>query len=175
MLAALAIVALAGGLRPAPAPAADVATAAVSDTVDSGLWTATVTDATAVDRLGPYQPHPGAWLLSVVIRVQVRGPDGRTAADLDRIAGLPGQPGLTEPTPRWVLLRRDASELGELDPGLPEAVAYVFEFGDDTRVPPRVTVQLYGYRPRYVFAARRLEWTDFGPLAQVTVPVKDAR
>jgi hypothetical protein len=175
VLAALAIVALAGGLRHAPAAAADATTAAVSDTVDSGLWTAAVTEATAMRTFDQYVPQPGSWLLSVVIRVDARGPDGRTAADLDRIASLPGQPGLTEPTPRWVVLRRDASELGELNPDLPEAIAYLFEVDNATPVPSIVTVQLSGYRPHYVFATRRLEWTDFGPLARVVVPVRNAR
>ena len=175
MLAALAIVALAGGLRHAPPAAAGVTTAAISDTVDSGLWTAEVTEATAVRTFDQYVPQPGSWLLSVVIRVQVRGPDGRTAADLDRIASLPGQSGLTAPTPRWVVLRRDASELGELNPGLPEAVAYLFEVDGATAVPSRVTVQLSGYRPHYVFAARGLQWSDFGPVARVVVPVRNAR
>jgi len=175
VLAALAIVALAGGLRHTPAAAAATTTAAVSDTVDSGLWTAAVTEATAVRTFDQYVAQPGAWLLSVVIRVQVRGPDGRTAADLDRIASLPGQPGLTAPAPRWVVLLRDASELAELNPDLPEEVEYLFEVDGGTPVPPRVTVQLSGYRPHYGFAARGLQWSDFGPLARVVVPVRNAR
>jgi hypothetical protein len=38
-----------------------------------------------------------------------------------------------------------------------------------------VTVQLSGYRPHYVFATRGLQWSGFGPLARVVVPVRDAR
>ena len=170
VLAALAIVALVGGLRHAPAATAAVTTAGVSDTVDSGLWTAAVTEATAVRTFDQYLPQPGAWLLSIVIRIQVRGPDGRTAADLDRVASLPGQPGLTAPAPRWVVLRRDASELAELNPNLPEEVEYLFEVDGGTPVPARVIVQLSGYR-----AARGPQSTDFGPLARVLVPVRNAR
>ena len=170
VLAALAIVALAGGLRHTPAAAAATTAAAVSDTVDSGLWTAAVTGATAVRTIDAYVPQPGAWLLSVVIRIQVRGPDGRTAADLDRIASLPGQPGLTAPAPRWVVLRRDASELAELNPNLPEEVEYLFEVDGGTPVPARVIVQVSGYR-----TTRGPQWSDFGPLARVVVPVRNAR
>jgi hypothetical protein len=175
VLATLAVVALAGGLRRAPTPPAGVPSLMAGSTVDSGPWTAAITEASAVSTLSPYQPHPNSWLLAVSIRIQVGGAAGDGAADLDRVASLPGQAGLTEPTPRWVVLRRDRSELVELNPAMPELVMYVFELGSDTRVPGQVTVQLDGYRSHDTSAAGSPEWTNFGPLARVTVPVRDAR
>jgi hypothetical protein len=175
VLAALAVLGLTGGLRPAPAPPTGPPTVPVATIVDSGPWTAAVTGATAVARLGTFVPQAGAWLLAVDIRVLVGGPDGRSSADLDRVAELPDQAGLTGPTPRWVALRRDTSELAELNPGMPELVAYLFEVDGATAVPATVTVELSGYVTRYSFETHAPMWTDFGPRARVTVPVKDAR
>jgi hypothetical protein len=172
---AVAVLGVSGGLRRAPAPAAGPPTAGVADTVDSGPWTAAVTGATAANAVGPYRPDGGDWLLVVAIQIAVPGPDGQGAENLDRIASLPDLPGLTAPTPRWVVLRRDVSELTELNPGLPEQVWYIFEVADSTSVPANVTVQLSGYLSRYSFVSRQVEWLDFGPRARVPVPVRNSR
>jgi hypothetical protein len=166
MVVAVAALGLTGGLRRAAAPAGPP-TVAVADTVDSGAWTAAVTGATAVNALGPYVPDAGDWLLAVAIQIGVTGPDGQGADNLDRIASLPDVPGLTAPTPRWVALGRDHSELAELNPGLPEQVWYIFEVSAATPVPAKVTVQLSGYESRYSI--------HFGPRARVSVPVRKSR
>jgi hypothetical protein len=175
VVAAVAVLGLTGGLDRAPNPAPGPRTVAVSDTVDSGPWTAAVTGATAVNAFGPYVPNAGDWLLAVAIQIAVAGPDGQGTANLNRIASLPDLPGLTAPTPRWVALRRDASELAELNPGLPDQVWYIFEVVDATAVPAKVTVQLSGYLSHYPLATRRVEFADFGPRARVSVPVRNSR
>jgi hypothetical protein len=175
VLAALAVVALAGGVRRAPLPPAGAPAVPVTTTVDSGPWTAAVTEASAMSTYDPYRPDPNTWLLTVVIRIQVVGPDGDGAPDLDRVASLPDQAGLTAPAPRWVILRRDRTEVVELNPRMPELVAYVFQLDDATPVPGQVTVQLYGYRSHGEATPGSPVWTDFGPQARVTVAVRDAR
>ena len=175
VVAAVAALGLTGGLRRAPAPAAGPRVVAVADTVDSGPWTAAVTGATAVNAFGPYTPDAGDWLLAVAIRIGVTGADGQGTDNLDRVASLPDLAGLTAPTPRWVALGRDDSELAELNPGLPEQVWYIFEVAGATAVPATVTVQLSGYASRYSFTDRRVEWADFGPRARVSVPVRKSR
>jgi hypothetical protein len=175
VVAAVAVLGLTGGLGRARLPVLSPPTVAVADTVDSGPWTAAVTGATAVNALGAYVPDAGAWLLAVAIRIGVDGPDGQDTANLDRIASLPDLPGLTAPTPRWVALGRDGSELAALNPGLPEQVWYIFEVADATAVPAKVTVQLSGYLSHYSFATRRMEFAYFGPRARVSVPVRNSR
>lgn len=175
MVAAVAVLGLAGGLHRAPAPAPGPPRLAVADTVDSGPWTAAVIGATAVNALDAYAPDAGDWLLAVAIQIGVGGPDGQGNDNLDRIASLPDLPGLTAPTPRWVALARDGSELAQLNPGLPERIWYIFEVADATAVPAKVTVQLSGFQSRYSYPDRRVVWVDFGPRARVSVPVRNSR
>jgi hypothetical protein len=179
---ALAVSGLFGGLDPVPEePPPTVAVG----TVDAGEpWNVTITGARLLADMPPLKvEHPGDRWVAVLAIVEITADEPMAATDVIRLAGVPG---LIQDHPSNVYLLRDTAELTQLQPGLPEKLAFFWEQSGSVPVPTEVTVEIVGRthradsliepRPGLVDRpAGKLQWFDPEVRARVTTPVQDRR
>ncbi|MEV4753571.1 hypothetical protein AB0J86_00410 [Micromonospora sp. NPDC049559] len=170
--ATLAVSGFFGGLEGPDEPAIPVVQ---PGTVDRGSpWNVTVSRVRLVNDLGTLRlTVPGDRWLAVVATVEVTADESRN--DLDDVLRLTGVLGLMSQEPAHVMLMRDATELGRLNPGMPEEIAFVWEQSAGAAPPGTVTVQIYGKTYRMDNLANRMEWLDPAVRAEVVAPVQDRR
>jgi hypothetical protein len=159
-----------GGLAPAgsttPRPAPGQAT-------DAGPWRITVEHARLFGDLPPLTlDKPGDRWLDVLVTIEVTTDTSRIDV---RNAVQVSLPGLTSAAPAHVILARDGAELGYLNPGMPERVAYLWEQAASGPVPTRVEVKVYGKTWRVNSFTGGMEWLDESVHALVQTPVEDRR
>jgi len=167
----LAVSGLFGGWKPAPAPPP----AAVNSVVDGGSWRVTITGARLVGELKPMvlSDKGNHW---VVVLATVEITAERTWKHIHQILTLSGVDGVKDGPARDVLLMRDATKISQLNPGLPEKVAFFWEHKAGSPVPTEITVQVQAWQFRVNSLTQGREWMpDDDAMVEVRVPVADRR
>jgi hypothetical protein len=177
----LAVSGLFGGLQEATEPGAKPV--AVGAVADGGPWKVTVIRARLVNDLPPMvlKDKGNRWIV-VVVKVEIAADDSWT--NLTEIVRLSPVDGVTDHKPAGVVLIRDVTRINQLNPGMPEELAFFWEQSAQAAVPGQVTVQVMGRTYRLDSIDSRPKWmhddppagqNDPDPRAEVTVPVVDRR
>lgn len=169
---ALAVSGIFGGLEAVHQP--KLPTVEVKAVDRGSPWNVTVIRARLITDLAPLKPQTaGNHWLGVVATVEITADESRK--DLDAVLRLPGVAGLTSEKPAYVVLMRDATQPVQLNPGMPEELAFVWEQSAATPTPTDVTAVIYGKTYRLDSIANKMAWLDPEPRAQVVAPVEDRR
>jgi hypothetical protein len=169
-VAALAVSGLFGGLNDVHRP--ELPTVEVKAADRGSPWNVTVLRARLISDLSPLKPATaGNHWLGVVATVEVTADESRT--DLADVLRLSGVAGLTSDEPAHVVQMRDATEPVQLNPGMPEDLAFVWEQAAGTPKAAEVTLQIYGKTYRLDSIGDKMAWLDPAPRAQVVVPLED--
>jgi hypothetical protein len=171
--AALAASGLFGGLEQVKAP--EIPPAKLNELNKGEPWIVTVTGGRLVGEL------PGVSLtdkanrwVAVVATVEVTAPESR--GDMREIVDIAGVDGLVTPEePSYVMVVRDATIVDNLNPRMPEKVAFLWEQSGTAPVPTemRVTINQKTYRADSL--TQHKAWLDLEPRAELTVPIEDRR
>jgi len=145
------------------------------NTVDRGSpWNVTVTGARLLNGEDLIKPeHEGDHWLLVLVTVEVTADESRN--DMYDAIRLSGVPGLRAEKPDYEYLVRDQNQVGHLNPGMPEALAYAWAQAPDAPLPTEIEVQIYGKTRRADSLTGSIGWFDAAPRSRVTVPVEDRR
>ena len=162
-----------GGLRPTEKPTVPVI--AVHTAFDGGPWTVTVNRALTLKTLEPLKKTEKAGDRWVAVRVRMEINADETWNRIDDVIRLPGVKGLRTVEPSEFYLVRDESLLvRELQPGIPEEVAFLWQQDGSVPRPEAMDVELWGMTHRKSSLTDMIEWLDSGPRALVLdVPVED--
>jgi hypothetical protein len=177
----LAISGLFGGLDTAPEEHVAIDTA-----IDAGPWKVTVTGARLIGDLKPMHlsKKENYWIV-VLATVEITA--DRTWDVLRETVQLAPMPGLkAEPTKTMsgtpvvhnegIVLMRDASQIDQLNPGMPEKLAYFWELESTVKLPTEVKVYIGFRKFREDSLTSRMAWMDNSEHNQsVVVPVLDRR
>jgi hypothetical protein len=74
-----------------------------------------------------------------------------------------------------VLLARDSTDLGYLNPGMPERVAFLWEQRASAPVPTTMDIEVYGKTLRTDSLTGSAQWLDLTVRSTVHAPVQDKR
>jgi hypothetical protein len=175
---ALGIAGMFHGLNPVTKPGTPQVKVGV---VNAGQpWNITVADARVLTDLAPLIPKETNERLFVVeATVEITAPEARD--DLNQALQLQQVLGLQSDQPAHVVLIKDATEIGYLNPGMPEKLAFIWNQSTDVPVPTNADVQIVGMTYREdslshtATAKGTMIWTDPAVRADVVVPVLDKR
>jgi hypothetical protein len=169
---ALAISAMFHGLA-AVAPASNVS--AVGTVIAAGPWDVTVSKACVVkSQDGLDTLKPGDRWFAVIVIVDVTAAASRD--DMADIVRLPHVSGLAAAAPDRILVTRDETDLGYLNPGMPERLALLWEQAPKVPIPHTVDVAVYAKTLRAnslggSTTQGNLDWFDAGLKSTVVAPV----
>jgi hypothetical protein len=172
---ALGVSAFFHGLDSVPAPP-HATTAPPGKVIHAGPWDVTVLGGRIIASMdGLTVATDGDHWFGVAVTVDVTDSEARD--DMSDIIGPPHVAGLTSKDPQRVLMARDASSVGYLNPGMPEEIVYLWEQAPNVPVPSTVDVTVYGEKlePDDLGGDGILTWMDRAPLVTVTAPVVDKR
>lgn len=172
--AGLAASGLFGGLEPVKEPA--VPAAEVGKVIEGEPWNVTIVRSRVVDAPSSFLlDEPDNRWFAVVATVEVTAKESRNdSRDVLSIAGVSGL--TTEANePDRVLVLRDETSAGYLQPNLPETLAYIWEQDGAAPLPTEVRVTVYRKTYRASTLTGEMIWTDDEPRAELTVPVEDRR
>jgi hypothetical protein len=145
---------------------------------DAGPLKVTILTGRVLNDLSPIKPSKDGdrWFL-VIATIEVTDTDSRGISPPLEPVGLPHVTGLLHDKPDRVLLSRDGTDVGYLNPGMPETVAFVWEQSPDAPVPATVDVDIYGWTYRRDSLTGNMGWHDDDPEPRTTahVPVQDRR
>ncbi len=88
---------------------------------------------------------------------------------------VPTVAGLLDEEPTRLIMARDGTDVGYLNPGLPELLGFVWEQRSDLPLPATVDVDIWGKTYRVSSLTGKMEWLDPAARATVHVPVQDRR
>lgn len=174
---ALGVSGLFGGLQAVEHP---VPTTAVNQAVDGGPWRITVTGARLINDLPDMRlKDPGNRWVAVLVTVEITEKEGwGTPGDFFEMEQIPG---LIDKVPTIVLVR-DGTRVDQLNPGMPEALAFLWEQRPDVAIPTELTIKLLGMTKRPSSITDNVGWfedmdNDLKPVYRgtVRVPVVDKR
>jgi len=158
----------------APVPAAETPTVAIGKVIDAGPWTVTIVDTRLVSSSeGLTTTTAGNHWFGVVATVDDTTNDSRE--DLGDIMRLSHVAGLTEAAPQRILLANDATDVGFLNPGMPERVAFLWEQASSAPLPAKAQIVIYGKTLRKNSLDATTDWLSPHVVADVTAPVLDKR
>jgi hypothetical protein len=172
LLIAAGVVGALGGF--ARAPATDkVPAAAIDQPVEAGAWRVTIHSAAAGTELHGNKADPGTYLIEVEATVLVTDNRSRKPYDAVTLDGITTIPDLA-PDLTFV---RDNRLASDLQPGLPERIAFGWAVTADTPLPKelRVTVVREVERRTGFFFLGDTGLPQQNPAAIVTVAVTDKR
>ena len=116
--------------------------------------------------------EPGNRWLVVTATIEVTAPESRN--DLSDILRLSKVDDLVRPEPRSVVLARDLTLLGYLNPDMPERVLFVWEQRSSAPGPAELEILVYGKTYRVSTLSNSRQWLDLQLRARVRVPVGSA-
>lgn len=187
-LAAIGISGLFGGLADKPAGATP--TAAVGQRVVSTSWAVTIDQARISGELRPARLADARnHFIVVVATVEVlsKAPqkgisDSLLSPGPLRLVGVPGlvdssgKPTTGPAVPGYAVLTRDASLVSEINPNLPDEIAFFWEQAAGSDLPATVTVQIMDRFPEFHLTDHRTS-DNINPVveAEVTLMATDVR
>jgi hypothetical protein len=176
-VAGLAVSACFGGMAKAHTSAP--ATIAVGTLIKGLPWSVTVDDGRILQsQTGLETEKTGDRWLVVIATIDVTAVDSRS--DVSDILRLHGVQGLLAVKPQRILLSRDGTDVGYLNPGMPERVGFCWEQSASAPVPKSVDVDVYNETLRAnnlsgSVSGGNKEWLDPTVRATIHTPVQDKR
>jgi hypothetical protein len=139
----------------------------------AGIWDITVESATAGKSLRDFKAEEGNYLIEIdvtAVNHYTRSRFVTNALELKGITGLVAEPD----DPDRVFYIRDNRLAAELEPDLPERIAFVWEVKGGTPVPKQLDVVVYSDIPKVAsFQVDNQILVYHDPAATVVVPVTD--
>jgi hypothetical protein len=169
---ALTVSGLAGGLDPVASPGAPQVRPSMVN--EGSPWNITVLTGRVVNDLSPIKPRKDGdrWFI-VLATIEVTSDESRN--DMRQALRVPAVAGLLDEEPAHVLMARDGTEVGYLNPGMPEVLGFVWEQRSDVPLTAMTDVDIWGKTHRISSLTGRMEWLDLAVRATVHVPVQDRR
>jgi hypothetical protein len=169
---ALAASGLAGGLDPVAKPGPPQVRPSMVN--EGSPWNVTVLTGRVVNDLSPIKPQKDGdrWFI-VLATVEVTSDESRN--DMHEALRVPTVAGLLDDKPARVLMSRDGTDVGYLNPGMPELLGFVWEQRSDVPLTAMVDVTIWGKTHRISSLTGKMEWLDLAVRATVHVPVQDRR
>jgi hypothetical protein len=170
-----------GGLKDAPERPA-----ALDKPFDAGPWTVTITGGRLVGELPPMylSDKENNWIV-VLATIEVTA--DRTWRYLTPIIQLAPTEGIKQDLTKnldrvpyhpaaGIVLLRDATKVDQLNPGMPEKLAFFWELEAGAPIPTELKVYLAVRKYREDNLTSKMEWMDHAELNQpVVVPIVDRR
>jgi hypothetical protein len=138
-------------------------------------WSITINRALSFSTMEPLLKPDKEGYRWIIVRATMEITADRTWNRLDGVLRLKGVEGLRDVKPSDFYLVRDESFIvRELQPGIPEEVAFLWQQDGRAPRPEYVDVEILGLTQRRSSLTDHLEWLDSAPRALVLrVPVKD--
>jgi hypothetical protein len=170
LLIAAGVVGALGGFARAPV-AKEVPVATVDQPIDAGAWRVTIHSAAAGTELHGNKASDGTYRIEVEATVLITDYRSRKPYDAITLDGVPAV--LTDPPDLTYL--RDDRLASDLQPGLPERIAFGWEVRSTTPVPKelRVTIVREVERRTGFFFLGDTGLPETSPAATVTIAVTD--
>jgi hypothetical protein len=175
--AGLAVSACFGGM--AQAHTSEPETIAAGTLIKGAPWSVTVDEGRILkSETGLETEKAGDRWLVVIVTIDITSVDSRS--DVADVLRLRGAQGLLAARPQRILLTRDGTDVGYLNPGMPERVGFCWEQSSSVPVPTSVDVDVYNETLRAnnlsgSVSGGNKEWLDPTIRATIHTPVQDKR
>ena len=170
---AVAVSALFGGMSPAHA-SSTTPHVSVDKLIAGTPWNVTVVDAALLaSQNGLETAKTGNRWFAVVAKVEVTTTDSRN--DMSDILRVQGVTGVSDGKPDRIIIVGDVTDVGWLNPGMPEEVAFLWEQPDNAPVPTSAEVDVFNKPLTTDSLTGELEYGEPQLVATVRATVLDKR